>query len=95
MNINNLEKLTEDKELFEKVLLAYWYSVPSDSDRNPDQMKNIKDRGKFFGVDLVQKSITYGYASIPKFEIERYIIKLKELPMHEDDIIDRIDKESE
>ena len=93
MQIDSLDKLKTNEPLFKKVILAYWYSVPSDSDRIPDEIQDIKDLGTCFSIKLYQKSINYGYVSIPKYEIERYIIKLQGLKAHEDDIINRIDKE--
>ena len=35
----NLDELKQDKDLFEKILLAYWHSVPSDTDRFPTKIK--------------------------------------------------------
>jgi len=93
MKIDNLDKLKEDNELFEKILLAYWYSVPSDSDRSPDKVKLITDYGKHFNTQLIKDDIVYGFASITKYEIEKYIEKLRTLKSHEDDITARIDKE--
>ena len=93
MQIDNLDKIKEDTDLFKKVLLAYWYSVPTDADKSPDTVKLTQDYVRHFNVKLIKDNITYGFASIPRYEIERYIEKLKTLKSHENDINDIIDKE--
>ena len=93
MQVDNLDELKKDKELFEKVLLAYYYSVPSDSDRRPDQINIRGEHKTFFGGNLIQDSVVYGYSTFTKYELEKYLVKLRTLQLHEDDIIDRIDNE--
>jgi len=93
MQVDKLEELKKDSELFEKVLLAYYYSIPSDSDRKPDQIKVINEHPTFFGANLIENDVNYGYSTFCKREVEKYLIKLRTLKIHEDDIIERIDKE--
>ena len=95
MQVDNLDELKKDAELFEKVLLAYYYSMPSDSDRRPDKIKIRSEQKRFFGGDLIKNSIIYGYSTFTKYELEKYLTKLRTLIVHEKDIINRIDKEEQ
>lgn len=89
----DITKIKNDKPIFEKVILAYWYSIPCDNGVFPDKMEIIRDNTTFFNVNLIRNGITYGTASIGKTEIDRYLEKLKEMKVHEIDIINRLEKE--
>jgi len=89
----DITKIKNDKPIFEKVILAYWYSIPCDNGVFPDKMEIIRDNTTFFNVNLIRNGITYGTASIGKKEIDRYLEKLKEMKVHEIDIINRLEKE--
>lgn len=93
MEIDNLDELKKDTALFEKVLLAYYYSIPSDSERCPDKIRVKNEYNLYYGGNLIKNSVVYGYSTFTKNELEKYLIKLRALKMHEDDIISRIDKE--
>jgi len=94
MQVDELDELKKDTGLFEKVLLAYYYSIPSDSDRGPEKIKVKSEHKTFFGGNLIKDSMVYGYSTFTKYEINNYLEKLRALKIHEDDIIDRIDKEN-
>ena len=93
MNIEKLEKLEQNTPLFEKVLLAYWYSIPFDNDRTPDEIKVVSIERDFYSVNLFNKTVNYGSGCFKRYEIENYLKKLKDLDVHKVDIINRLEKE--
>ena len=95
MQVDKLDELKKDEELFEKVLLAYYYSVPSDSDRQPDKIKVRLEHSTFFGANMIRNDIVYGYSTFTKYELENYLTKLRTLKLHEDDILERFNKEKD
>jgi len=89
----NIKKIKEDKSILEKIMLAYWISIPSDSQFVPDTMKITQDHMDYYNVDLIKDSKRYGMAIIHKDEIDKYLEQVKLLKEHEIDIIDRIERE--
>ena len=89
----DITKIKNDKAIFEKVILAYWYSIPCDNGVFPDKMEITRDNTTFFNVDLIKNNVRYGIACIGKKEIDKYLEELKEVKEHEIDIIDRLEKE--
>jgi hypothetical protein len=89
----DITKIKNDKKIFEKVILAYWYSIPCDGGTFPDNVEIVRDNTTFFNVNLIKNNVVYGMASIGKNEIDRYLEKLRDLKEHEIDIIDRLEKE--
>jgi hypothetical protein len=87
------EKIRNDKNLFEKILLAYWYSVPCDNTVLPDRVEITKDNGTFFNVNLIKNNVVFGMSCMQKTEIDRYFVELEKVKEHETDIIKRLDKE--
>jgi hypothetical protein len=95
MKIESLDKLKQDIDLFEKILLAYWHSIPSDTDRFPTKIKIKFETNNFFGGDLYNDDLgCYGYSTFTKRDLVKYIDKLNSLKLHEDDIHQRIDRET-
>jgi hypothetical protein len=89
----DITKIKNDKIMFEKIVLAYWYSIPCDSGAFPDKIEIIKDNDTFFNVNLIRNKKMYGIANIQKSEIDQYLEKLKGYKEHEIDIINRLEKE--
>lgn len=93
VEIDNLENLEQNPPMLEKIILAYWYSIPYDNDITPEKVRVRKDNGTFFNVDLIKNNKVYGMSCIQKNEINKYLIKLNSLKEHELDIIKRTDNE--
>jgi len=91
----DLTNYKNDTKILEKIMLAYYYSIPGDNPRSPDEIKLRQDNITYYTVDLMCKNVRYGISSISKKEIENYMEKLKNLNAHEIDVIDRIEKEVE
>ena len=91
----DLTNYKNDTKILEKIMLAYYYSIPSDNPRSPDEIKLRQDNITYYTVDLMCKNARYGISSISKKEMENYIEKLKNLKAYEIDIIDKIEKEAE
>jgi hypothetical protein len=89
----DLAKHKNDIPILEKIMLAYWYSIPADNDINPESIKIKQDNIGYFTVELFRNNKMYGIACIQKNEIDKYCEKLKGLKEHELDIIDRIEHE--
>ena len=89
----DIAKIRSDKKMFEKILLAYWYSIPCDNTVLPDRMEITKDNGTFFNVNLIKNDKIFGTSSMQKNEIDKYLLKLEEIKEHELDIIKRLEKE--
>ena len=89
----DVNKLKTDKILLEKIILAYWYSIPGDGDIHPTESKIRYDNKYYYNVDLYNNKVMMGTCSIMKFEIDRYLEKLRTLKVHELDIINRIENE--
>lgn len=89
----DLTDYKNDMKILEKIMLAYYYSIPGDNPKAPKEIKIRQDNISYYTVDLMSKNIRYGISSINKNEIEKYMEKLKGLKAHEIDIIDRIEKE--
>jgi hypothetical protein len=87
------EDLQNDVPLFEKILLAYWYSIPYDNHFGPDQIKYVRDNGRFININLIKDNREYGGGCITKTEINNYITKLNHIRKHEKDITERFNKE--
>jgi hypothetical protein len=88
-----MNELEQNKPLFEKVLLAYWFSIPYDNDSVPDGIKIIKEYSTSIAINLMKGEYVYGVGSIKKYEIERYLNKLNALGAHQQNIISRIEGE--
>ena len=93
MQVECLNELMKSPEVFEKVVLAYWYSLPFDNPCGPQKVKVVRDNITFFNIELIKDDKMYGLANITKKELENYIVKLNKLDEHELDITNRIDKE--
>lgn len=89
----DLTNYKNDTKILEKIMLAYYYSIPGDNAKSPEEIKIRQDNITYYTVDLMSKNIRFGISSINKNEIERYMEKLKTLKAHEIDVIDRIEKE--
>jgi len=89
----DITKIKGDKKIFEKILLAYWYSIPCDNATLPDRVEITRDNGTFFNVNLIKNDIIFGMSCMQKSEIDRYLEKLEEIKEHELDIIKRLEKE--
>ena len=89
----DLTDYKNNKPILEKIMLAYWYSIPGDNPSTPDQIKIIQDNINHYTVEIYKNTNMYGIACIQKKEIDKYLEKIKELKEHELDIINRIDKE--
>lgn len=89
----DIVKIKNDKNMFEKILLAYWYSIPCDNAVLPDKVEITRDNGTFFNVNLIKKDVVFGMACMQKNDIDRYLLKLEDIKEHELDIIKRLEKE--
>jgi hypothetical protein len=89
----DITKIRNDKKMFEKVLLAYWYSIPCDNTTLPDKIDIVRDNGTFFNINLIKNGVVFGAGSMQKKEIDKYLEKLEEIKEHELDIIKRLEKE--
>lgn len=89
----DITKIKGDKKIFEKILLAYWYSIPCDNAILPDRVEIVRDNGSFFNINLLKNENIFGTSSIQKYEIDKYLEKLEEMKEHELDIIKRLEKE--
>lgn len=91
----DIQRIKEDKAILEKIMMAYWISIPTDSQFVPEQIKITRDNSDYYNVDLIRNSKVYGMAMIQKNNIDNYLEQIKLLKEHEIDIIDRIEKESD
>ena len=82
-----------DKAMLEKILMAYWISIPSNNPISPDKINITKEMPTYYNVSLIKNSKQYGIALINKKEVDNYLEKVKTLKQHEIDIIKRIEKE--
>ena len=89
----DITKIKEDKVIFEKILLAYWYSIPCDNMTLPDRVEITKDNKTYYNVNLIKNDVVYGMACMKKEGIDKYFTKLEEIKEHELDIIKRLEKE--
>jgi len=91
----DIKQIKEDKAILERILVAYWISIPSDNPHVPERIQIIRDNPSFFNVDLFKNNVKYSQAMIQKVELDKYLEKIKLLKKHEIDIISRIEKESD
>ena len=90
-----LEKIKNDTALYQKVLLAYWYSIPSDSDRSPTKITIKFEDSNVICYMLWDNDINYGGGTMPQRELINYIKKLNKLDDLKDDIVKRFDEEGD
>jgi hypothetical protein len=89
----DLNELKQNVPLYEKLLLAYWYSIPSDSNRTPDKITIKFETNKVICYNLYKNNVNYGGGTMPQRELTRYIEKLNALDLSKSDIVKRFDKE--
>ena len=80
MDFKNLtiEKLEKNTKALEKMLMAYWLSIPSDNDSIPIKIQLIRISTNSYKYDkLNRENVVYGRGSIRKKSIETYIDKVK------------------
>jgi len=90
-----LDTIMKNKEAFEKLMLAYWISVPTDADRAPDKIVVTKvDKGKVWYNKISRKRV-YGFGATTTDELTKYIEKVKIVNEKNDSIFDMFDKTKE
>jgi hypothetical protein len=94
MQVDELDNIIKDTSVFEKVLLAYWYSIPYDNANGPERIELRQNNGTYYNTNLIRNNKVYGCGCIQRQEIEKYLDKLKGLKAHELDIINRMDTEA-
>ena len=68
----------EELEALEKMLMAYWLSIPSDNDSIPIKIQLIRISTNSYKYDKLNRdNVVYGRGSIRKKSIETYIDKVK------------------
>jgi hypothetical protein len=79
----NYDEIKKDKQLLEKLVLAYWYSIPHDTKTPPETLEIDKDNFETYNVKYIRNGITYGYGCILKVNIDRYVQDLNENRLNE------------
>jgi len=87
-----LESIMQNKGAFEKLMLAYWVSVPTDADKAPDKIIVTDVINGKIRYEKVSRDIKYGYGITTTKELEKYIKRIKIVNEKNDSIFDMFDK---
>jgi hypothetical protein len=90
-----LEKIMENKKAFDKLMMAYWISVPTDADKAPDEIVIKKITGDKIVYNKISNGVEYGMGITNKQELQKYIDKVKLVNDKNDSIFDMFDKTKE